>query len=389
MEPAFACATKRRDFWLFYLATFACFFTISQTAMLSVLFREALMSDPAAGAIFGARYVTAILGTLYSAVIIARLGVLSTAMLGIAIMVLSFLGLQVTYTQPIPALVMRLAAGAGFGIFFPASFLYVRNRATETHQVQYMAILQTAIVLPNLFGPGVAEWYLQRFGPEWFFVVMGMPPLLITLLVWFVASRLAEVKQVSARSYFRLLGSRQISLPLAASMVIGMVAGIFYSYMALWLRQSAVKVSWYFAPYAVATLLSTLLLTRRVRGMPPQLVVSAAFLLIGLSAASLAIDLKVANAAVSGALYAAGYSVMLPTIIAWTCGYFQPSEHARPTALVNTAFNGGGVLGPLLVGWLQGTIGFVGIAACIALLTWLMALLALFALLARPQSHQS
>lgn len=384
MESAFASATERRDFWLFYMATFACFFTISQTAMLSVLFREALMSDQAAGVILGSRYVTAILGTLYSAVVVARFGVLSTAMLGIAIMELSFLGLQVTYAEPIPALVMRLLAGAGFGVFFPASFLYVRNRVTQTHQIQYMAILQTAIVIPNLFGPGVAEWYLQRFGPEWFFVVMGTLPLSITLSVWLTASRLAEVKQVSTDSYFRLLGNPQISLPLAASLVIGMVSGIFYSYMALWLRQSSIKVSWFFAPSAIATLLCTFLIIRRVRGMPPQLVLSAAFLSIGLSAASLAMDLEPANAVVSGALFAAGYSVMLPTIIAWTCGYFPQNAHARPTALVNTAFNAGGVLGPLLVGWTLGTIGFVGVATSIALLACLMVLLTLLSHL-RPQ----
>jgi predicted MFS family arabinose efflux permease len=377
MEPAFASATKQRDFWLFYLATFACFFTVSQTAMLSVLLRDVRMSDQTAGVILGARYITAILGTLYSAVFIARIGVLNTAMLGIMVMVLSFLGLQVTYTEPASALAMRLLAGAGFGIFFPASFLYVRQCVTEVGQIQYMAILQTALVIPNLFGPGVAEWYLQHFGPECFFVVMGVPPLLVTLVVWLVASRFAELNQASTNSYIRLLGRREISLPLAASLIVGMVSGIFYSYMALWLRQSHINVSWYFAPYGVATLLSTFLLVRRVRDMPRQFVISAGFLSISLSAASLAAALTTGNAAVSGALFAAGYSVMLPTIIAWTCQYFPRSDHARSTALVNTAFNVGGVMGPLLVGWSTAAIGFVGIAGCIALVTGFMALLAL------------
>jgi len=223
METPFASATKQRDFWLFYLATFACFFTISQTAMLSVLLRDVHMSDQTAGVILGARYITAIVGTLYSATFVARIGVLNTAMLGIAVMVLSFLGLQVTYTEPAPAFAMRLLAGAGFGIFFPASFLFVRKCVTESCQIQYMAILQTALVIPNLFGPGVAEWYLHHFGSERFFVVMGLPPLLVTLIVWLLARGPTEVSKASTNSYIGLLGRREISVPLAASLVVGMV----------------------------------------------------------------------------------------------------------------------------------------------------------------------
>jgi MFS family permease len=90
----------------------------------------------------------------------------------------------------------------------------------------------------------------------------------------------------------------------------------------------------------------------------------------------MAIDLDVATALASGALLAAGYTIILPTIIAWTCRYFPPSEHARPTALVNSLFNAGGVLGPLLVGWLLGSVGFVGVVMGIALIAFLMALLA-------------
>jgi len=376
MEKAFTNPSDRRDFALFYLATFACFFTISQTALLSVLFRDEHMSDRMAGVILGARYVAAIIGTLCSARMMAYAGVLNTAMLGIAVMVLSFLGLQFAYPYPIPALAMRLAAGAGFGMFFPAAFLYAKNKVTGTHQVRYMAIFQTAMIIPNLFGPGVAEWYLHRAGPEWFFVVMGVPALLMTVGTWIGANDLVGVKRPATGSYLRLLRDRQISVPLVASVVIGMVAGIVYSYMALWLWQSHVNVSWFFSPYAAAALFSALVLTRGARNKPPQLVTAAAFLSVGLSAVLLAIDLDVTAAFASGVLLASGYTIILPTIIAWTCQYFPQSEQARPTALVNTLFNVGGVLGPLLVGWLLGSIGVVGVVSGIALATFLMALLA-------------
>jgi hypothetical protein len=77
---------------------------------------------------------------------------------------------------------------------------------------------------------------------------MGVPALVITVWAWIGANHLIGVKQAAACSYLRLLRDRQISVPLVASVVIGMVAGIVYSYMALWLWQSHVNVSWFFSP---------------------------------------------------------------------------------------------------------------------------------------------
>jgi hypothetical protein len=99
---------------------------------------------------------------------------------------------------------------------------------------------------------------------------MGVPALVITVWAWIGANDLIGVKQAAACSYLRLLRDRQISVPLVASVVIGMVAGIVYSYMALWLWQSHVNVSWFFSPYAAAALFSALVLTRRARNRSPR-----------------------------------------------------------------------------------------------------------------------
>ena len=166
----------RTDYWLFYAATFLCFFTVAQTALLAIIFKEAQMAEKSIGFVLGARNVTAILGTLFSGVLMQRLGALRTALVGLSTILLSFIGLQFTYDAVAPALAMRLAAGAGFGIYIPAGFVYMKTKSGSENQAYHATILVTAMTIPNIFGPTLAESYLRVFGVHNFFIIMGIPP---------------------------------------------------------------------------------------------------------------------------------------------------------------------------------------------------------------------
>jgi MFS family permease len=77
-----------------------------------------------------------------------------------------------------------------------------------------------------------------------------------------------------------------------------------------------------------------------------------------LSLIILAVVAAPSGVVMAGILFALGYSVTLPTVVVWAAQTCPPAEQGRSTALVNTVFNIGGVIGPLLGGFAIPVVGF-------------------------------
>jgi hypothetical protein len=74
-------------------------------------------------------------------------------------------------------------------------------------------------------------------------------------------------------SYLRLLRDRFLILPLSASLSVGIIFGFVYSFIALWLRQASMPVTWFFGPYALIALFSAFVVMRRAKDKPAPTVV--------------------------------------------------------------------------------------------------------------------
>jgi predicted MFS family arabinose efflux permease len=368
------------EFWILSLATFLCFTTVSQTALLARVMESHGLPLAQIGIVLSAYGAAVIVFMLVAAPVAARLGNLATLRLGIVLLLAGHLSYQLTIGDYPAAVLSRVLQGAGYGLFMPTAMTFAKGKLTKERFVYLFGIYASMVPLPNAIGPPLAEAYLNAFGEHLFFVAGAFPAIIAALLTL----ALTDDRSASDRAQLPLLqtallpGLRQ---PLIAVMVVGAIYGLIPSYMASVLKEKAVPLGFFFTSFTVVLFAARFTLVRYFETWTRRRVVAAG---LGAMATSYLAVVYAAGAlpvTVAGIAFGLGYSVAYPVLSVWVAEQFDPQQRTTPIALFNAMFSAGILLTPWFGTYVIALVGYGGlleVLSCAGLL--LMGVL----LLARP-----
>jgi MFS family permease len=348
------------EFWLLSLATFLCFTTVSQTALLARVMESRGLPLAQIGVVLSAYGAAVIVFMLAAAPIAARLGNLPTLRLGILLLVAGHLSYQLSIGAYAGAVVSRVVQGTGYGLFMPTAMTFAKSKLSKERFVYLFGIYASMVPLPNAVGPPLAEAYLNSFGEHLFFVVGAVPGVVAGLLTLALSDASAEGErgQLPLRRTALLPSLRR---PLAAILVVGAIYGIIPSYMASVLKERAVPLGFFFTSFTITLFAARFTVVRYFESWARRRVVAAglgamatSYLVVAYSAGALPVTF-------AGILFGLGYSVAYPVLSVWVAEQFDPQQRTTPIALFNAMFAAGILLTPWFGTYVIAVVGYRGL----------------------------
>lgn len=336
------------EFCILSVATFLCFTTVSQTALLAVVMQNHGMSLARIGTVLGVYGAAVIVFMLAGAPLASRIGNLHTLRLGIVLLLLGHLSYQWSISNFPAAIVSRCVQGAGYGFFMPAAMTFAKSKLTKERFVYFFGIYASMVPLPNAIGPPLAAAYLNLFGEHLFFIVGALPALVAAgLVVW-----LREERQAAGGPaplpLLRTALLPALRQPLLAILVVGAIYGLIPSYMAALLTEKSVPIGFFFTSFTIVLFGARFVLIGWLEAWSRQRLLAlglgamaVAYVVIAWTAGAVPIML-------AGVAFGLGYSVAYPVLSVWVAEQFDPAQRTTPIALFNTVFS----LGILLTPWL-------------------------------------
>jgi predicted MFS family arabinose efflux permease len=348
------------EFWLLSLATFLCFTTVSQTALLARVMESHGLPLPQIGIVLSAYGAAVIAFMLAAAPVAARLGNLSTLRLGILLLLAGHLSYQLTIGDYPAAVLSRVLQGAGYGLFMPTAMTFAKGKLAKERFVYLFGIYASMVPLPNAIGPPLAEAYLNAFGERLFFVVGAGPGIVAALLTL----GLTDDRAASERGQLPLLqtamlpGLRQ---PLIAVMVVGAIYGLIPSYMASVLKEKAIPLGFFFTSFTVVLFAARFTLVRYVETWTRRRVVAVGLGAMATSYLVVAYAQGALPVTLAGIAFGLGYSVAYPVLSVWVAEQFDPQQRTTPIALFNAMFSAGILLTPWFGTYVIALLGYGGL----------------------------
>ncbi|WP_374307467.1 MFS transporter [Methylocella sp.] len=380
----FVDARGRREYLQFAASAFLISFMYSHAALLAVVFEREGFDLHDTGLLLSLYAGPVVLFTFLSGAVSARIGVLNSCRLAVALMAMGFFSLRYTAGSFWPALASRLAQGTGQGLLLASFVTYGQSRLNANRFVYLIGLFSSMFALAQAFAPPLGAAVLNAFGAPAMFLEGSIPALAAFALTFGVrpiplpkAGRGLDLKAALARS-------RPASL--AAIFVNGTMFGFTASFLAALLEARAVPIGAFFLASTTTLFASRFLAMGVFETLDRRLLVACGFLCQAASLALLGAAGVSWLVAVAGILFGAGYSVIYPVLSAAVSAGLEPSERAGPQALFNTAFNVGIFLMPYPVALLIGAFGYGASAFCLAALALASAALLAAAALRRPEA---
>ncbi|HRE16884.1 MAG TPA: MFS transporter [Rhodocyclaceae bacterium] len=356
--PGFSSRKDATEFWLLCLATFLCFTTLSQTALLSVVLADYGVPIQSIGLILSSYGVSVIAFSLASGPLANRLGMLGTLRLGMMLLIMAHLSYHFSIDSIIGAALSRLLQGAGFGLFLAAAMAFATSKLTSSRIVHLLGIYASMVQLPNALGPPIAQWYLKNYGHQHFFLVGAAPALLALILTLRMTDSEARTDARSRTSLLQAIRHPGLRRPLAAIFIVGTMLGLVSSYMAPILISKQIALACFFTVFPVTAFLSRFFLLAWIQAWPRHKTLGWGFAMMAMAYALITtIDHPIIIAA-TAVLFGLGSSVSYPILSAWVSEQFTHGNKASPIAVFNTLFNFGLFLTPLCGGYLIALGGY-------------------------------
>ena len=343
---------RRLEFWLLCLATFLCFATLSQTALLSVILVKRGIALPTTGFILSSYGITVILVSLFSGKVVNRIGALSTLRLGMILLLAAHLSYHFTIHSIPAAIVSRLLQGAGFGLFMAPAMVYANTRLPKNRLVHLIGILASMIQLPQAVGPPLGKVWLDHFGSDHFFLVGAAPALLAILLTWRMGKDRPSSRAGEKLALLATARHPSLHLPFAAILVSGTLLGLISSYMAPLLMSKGVAIALFFTVFPITAFGSRFLLLGTVQAWPRRAMLIFAFAAMGGAFWLLSLNSQTGIVVLIAILFGLGSSLSYPMLNAWVSEKFTPEQLATPIAIFNAIFNFGLNLTPFAGGYI-------------------------------------
>jgi MFS family permease len=342
-----------RDYLLMASSTFLVFLSHSTLTFLAVILRDLGVEETRIGVIMSAPLVPMMVGMFLSGYLMERFGPLRVVRAGFIMILLAHLSIEFTVADFTGIFLSRAFHGFGYGIFMPASMVYVKGKLRPERMVHPFGIYASMILLPNIVGPWFMENLYGYMGLGGLFILTAVPSLLGNLLARIPAAGAipeAREKHIGYRQLLQMANLRPLML---AIFIVGMVHGIGPTLMALYLKINSISMVYYFTPFTAALFTGRFVVIRLLDRLPRKTLVRAGFVLMGLSHLWLIIFRTPQAAVLAGIVIGIGYSLEYPSLSVWISARFDPDERGKPVALLNMFFHAGIFITPLIGGWVM------------------------------------
>lgn len=370
----FVSRRAKGEFWLFCGATFLAFLTTSTISYLSVILASLGMGAGAIGGVLSSPLVPVTAAILLSGYLIDRWSALPVALVGQVITLIAFVSFQLTVFDAWAAAGSRIVLGVGFGLFFPAAMVYAKSKLHGPQTAHLFGIYSSMVPLPNVLGPGLAEWYFGTFGLRLFFGVLALP-LVVGFGMMLTLDRERRGPQgvgTPREGYGSLLARRTLVAPNVSIFSVGLVWGFVISFMALLLHRRGVPTPFFFSTTTATLILCRFTLLRYLSARPRELVVALGLGLMGLAYLMVFPTDDRAIVAAGGIVFGLGYSMAFPILSVWVSDQFKAEERGKPVALFSALFHAGIFLMPLVVGVLSRFVSLDALLVILAALAMLV-----------------
>ena len=342
-----------RDYLLIAGSTFLVFLSHSTLAYLAVILRDLGVGETGIGIVMSAPLVPILVGMFLSGHLMERFGPLKVVRAGFVMILLAHLSLQVTVTDFTGVYLSRAFHGFGYGIFMPAGMTYVKGKLRPERMVHPFGIYSSMILLPHIVGPWLMENLYGAIGLRSLFLATAVPSLLGNVLTRFPRTGAEPEKGPDPIGYGQLLRMGSLRPLFLAIFTVGIVYGIVPTLMALYLKIYSIPMVYYFTPFTAALFTGRFIVVRLLENLPRKTLVTAGFILMGVSHLWL-ISHRTASAAIlAGIILGIGYSFEYPSLSVWISARFKPKERGKPVALLNMVFHAGIYITPLIGGWVM------------------------------------
>jgi MFS family permease len=366
MTTAFPDRKAAREFCVLSIATFLCFTTTTQTALLAVVMKSHGMPLQQTGIVLSAYGAAVVIFTLVAGPFATRRGNLSTLKLGLALMLVAHVSYQFTIGYFPLAVLSRFVQGIGYGLFMPSAMAFARSKLGEERLVYFFGLYSVMVPLPNAVGPPLAEAFLKAFGDHWLFIVGAVPGAIAVSLSGSLTDRRPQPVQGPAQSLMRTACLPGLRQPLIAILVVGALYGLILSYLAPILTDKRVPLGFFYTTFTVVLLASRFALMRYVEGWARDAAISFGVVLMGTAYLIVAWSADRLSISLAGLLFGLGYSIGYPMLSIWVTEQFEPDHRTTPLAIFNAVFAAGILLTPWLGAYLISTVGDAGLLYALA-----------------------
>jgi predicted MFS family arabinose efflux permease len=366
-------ALARREFFVVCAAGLLYSVTQNYSALLAVVFAASGHPLPTIGLLLSLFAFPALVGTLGSSAIAARIGVLPAVRLAALCTALGIGSLAITRSDFSLAVLSRLVQGLGVGLLLPVLMTYVQSRLNRARFIYLVTAFSAVIPLAAAIAPPLGEWTFEHYGATALFIEAAIPALLCSLLT-------LPLRPMARPQAARGLGlsaalRRRFILPVAAVVTGGALYGFTLSYLAPDLLSRGIPLAAFFVPSTVALLMSRFVAMRSLQALRPASLVAMGLVLSAIGLGLAVIATGIALAMLAGLALGAGNSVMFPVVAAWMSEGFAAQERAGPQAIAATAFYFGIYAMPYPETFMVGAWGYGGAEAALAALACAVALL--------------
>jgi MFS family permease len=366
-----------RDFCILAGATFLCFTSLSQSALLAVVMKTHAIPLHHIGVVLSAYGASVLVFTLIAGPVATKLGNLATLRLGMALLLASFASYEFSLEHFPAAVLSRLVQGAGYGLFMPSAMAYARSKLSEDRLLYFFGIFSAMVPLPNAIGPPLAEAYLNSVGDSWLFVVGAIPAVVGMLLSTTLAEGPHQSSHGAAGSLLRTAALPSLRPPLISILVVGALYGLILSYLAPILADKRVPLGFFYTTFTIVLFAIRLRFMRHLEKWRRNNLLALGITSMSFAYLVVAISDSPGPITIAGLLFGLGYSVAYPTLSVWVTELFEPPQRTVPLAILNAAFSLGIALTPWLGAYAIGSLGeaglLYGLAACgFALLPYML-----------------
>ncbi|MDE2578516.1 MAG: MFS transporter [Hyphomicrobiales bacterium] len=366
-DGAFIDARAKGEYVRLGIACLLVAFMNAHATLLSVVLARNGQSLGSIGVIISSIAAPVIFFALISGEVAARLGVLATLRLAMALTIVGVASFQITRTTFYGAVCSRILQGAGQGLFLASVVTYTQSRLTARRMLFLLGLLISVLPLSQALAPPFGEWIIDRWGDGFLFALVAAPAL-VGLALTFTLRPLERAPRTEGLALMQAIGQAR-PVPLFAVFVNGALFGFCTAYMAAALRERGVPMAAFFTASTVTLFASRALAVGGLEDVARFRLVASGLATQGV--AFVCVALAGSNpwlVALGGVLFGMGYSVTYPVLTAWVSDGLEASRRAGPQALLNACFNVGLYAMPLPETWSIARLGFSGTMGVLALL---------------------
>lgn len=356
VPSGFRDSGARHEYVMITLASFLFSISHNYSALLAIVFERSGHSLHATGLLLSLFAIPAIAGSLLSSAISARMGVLATIRLAIALTCVSMASFALTRDSFVLALLSRLVQGLGVGLLVPVAMVYVQHCITRERFVILVTGFSAFIPLAAAIAPPLGEWTLARSGEIALFIEAALPAgagLLLTL-------GLRDAPRPKNTGGLNLTGAFHPHLywPYIIVLAGGGLYGYSVNYLAASMQERAILLAAFFIPSSISLVLVRLGGIWFLGRYDPRVLVTMSLLTYGIGYLFMAPASGPVVMAMGGVFFGIGNSLMFPVVSAWVGEGIDPAQRAAPQAVNNACFYVGIYALPWPQAWLIGKWGY-------------------------------